>query len=97
MCICLCRAGMSLHDCSVGLSYADTCRICAILLKAFYIINERMLSQNSMYGMPRSCTYFYSHIEFEQVSSAAKILELLHVGNSRRKTERTDANAISSR
>lgn len=33
----------------------------------------------------------------EQVNSAAKILELLHVGNSRRKTERTDANAISSR
>ncbi|KAI5056588.1 hypothetical protein GOP47_0028406 [Adiantum capillus-veneris] len=32
-----------------------------------------------------------------QVNSAAKILELLHVGNSRRKTERTDANAISSR
>lgn len=31
------------------------------------------------------------------VNSAAKILELLHVGNSRRKTERTDANAISSR
>lgn len=32
-----------------------------------------------------------------QVNSTAKIMELLHVGNSRRKTERTDANAISSR
>nr|AMS24229.1 kinesin 8-I protein [Marsilea vestita] len=32
-----------------------------------------------------------------QVNSTAKILELLHVGNSRRKTEKTDANAISSR
>lgn len=32
-----------------------------------------------------------------QVNSTAKILELLHIGNSRRKTEKTDANAISSR
>ncbi|KAH7281365.1 hypothetical protein KP509_36G043700 [Ceratopteris richardii] len=40
---------------------------------------------------------FVAGLKRVQVNSAAKILELLHIGNSRRKTERTDANAISSR
>ncbi|KAH7404464.1 hypothetical protein KP509_15G026700 [Ceratopteris richardii] len=40
---------------------------------------------------------FVSGLKRVQVNSAAKILELLQIGNSRRKTERTDANAISSR
>lgn len=39
----------------------------------------------------------WSSLPFKQVNSADKILELLNLGNSRRKTESTEANETSSR